>query len=521
MGNPLKGAISSAAIIAVSVFVLHAAAPETGIGPASDTAMLSPATTMQATRGLTQISSAEPMGTGRLTINLTGSWYKQAMAFPGTPPQDADVATGLFAASFGLNPYCDVFATAAGYGIFAGDASDQSKGSVCGGIQGALPLPGLSPLHLGAQIAVIGGTSTTQINNNNADGYDYFNTSTSYNFVGKIIETLVFGNDSLGIKIHGNQGAAMMLQNDHQKLVLLGVGVQASVHPMVVIGLEFNSRTSLDSLNVRTDPLWLTPSVLVRTPYYFNAELGADVSLSSERTGAIARRALEPYRIFGGLSFSFDLLAAKKRAEREKALAEKTEREHKARELEARSAMLARKAHADSIAQAKAREAAQQKADSMAQKAREDSIQIADMKRKLEEERAKRPDMEKQLLTTGLLLLDAVYFETGKAQISINSFPYLNIIGKMLTKYPKLQIEVSGHTDNVGNYDRNITLSQARAEAVRRYMIQVAPELLIRISARGYGPTQPKGLNTTAEGRKMNRRTELQVLNKEVLKEYN
>jgi len=129
--------------------------------------------------------------------------------------------------------------------------------------------------------------------------------------------------------------------------------------------------------------------------------------------------------------------------------------------------------------------------------------------------------MEQQLLTTGLLLLDAVYFETGKAQISINSFPYLNIIGKMLTKYPKLQIEVSGHTDNVGNYDRNITLSQARAEAVRRYMIQVAPELLIRISARGYGPTQPKGLNTTAEGRKMNRRTELQVLNKEVLKEYN
>jgi len=517
MSNLMKVTLCWVAVFSMSIAVL----PADSFSAGYDTAMLSPATTMMGTRGLSQVSSAEPMGAGRLTINLTSTWYKQDMAFTGTPPQGADVATGVFASSFGVNSYIDVFATAAGYGIFAGDYSDQSKGSVCGGIQGALPLPGLSPLHLGAQMALIGGISTSQINKNNADGYDYFNTRTYYDFVGKIIETLVFGNDSLGIKFHGNQGAAMMLQNDNRKLLLLGAGIQASVHPMIVIGLELNSRTSLDSLNVRTDPLWLTPSVLVRTPYYFNAELGIDVSLSKERTGANAQRALEPYRIFGGFSFSFDLLEKKRRAEREKALAEKTEMDKKVREAQARSAMLMRKAHADSIAMAKTRAEEQRKTDSMSQKAREDSITLADLKKKLEEERSKRPDMEKQLLSTGLLLLDAVYFETGKAQISINSFPYLNIIGKMLTKYPKLQIEVSGHTDNVGNYDRNITLSQARAEAVRRYMIQVAPELLTRISARGYGPTQPKAPNTTADGRKMNRRTELQVLNKEVLIEYN
>ena len=186
-----------------------------------------------------------------------------------------------------------------------------------------------------------------------------------------------------------------------------------------------------------------------------------------------------------------------------------------------RSALIARKAKLDSIAMAKSREEEQRKADSLAQKAREDSIAMADLKLKLEEERSKRSDAEKQLLSTGLLILDAVYFQSGKSQISINSFPYLNIIGKMLTKYPKLQIEVSGHTDNIGKYDRNIVLSQARGEAVRRYLIQVAPDLLTRISARGYGPTQPKAPNSTAEGRKMNRRVELQVLNKEVLKEYN
>jgi outer membrane protein OmpA-like peptidoglycan-associated protein len=461
------------------------------------------------------------MGAGSLTINLTGSWYKQANYFPGTPLLDADVTTGVLAASFGVNSWVDVFASATGFGIFAGDSSKQGKGSICGGIQGSLPLPGLSPLRLGAQMALIGGISSDQINNNGFDGYDYFNTRIYYDFIGKIIETLTFGNDSLGIKLHFNQGAAMILQNDNRKLLLLGAGVQGSVHPMIVLGLELNSRTDLDDIHVQSDPLWLTPSIFVRTPYYFNALVGVDVSLSEERTWSTARRALEPYRLFGSFAFSFDLLAKKRRAEREKTLAEKNEMEKKINDAQRRSALIARKAQLDSITMAKVRAEEQRKVDSLGQKAREDSIALADLKRKLEEERSKRSDAEKQLLSTGLLLLDAVYFETGKAQISINSFPYLNIIGKMLTKYPKLQIEVSGHTDNIGKYDKNIALSQSRAEAVRRYLIQVAPELLTRISARGYGPTQPKAPNTSADGRKMNRRTELQVLNKEVLIEYN
>jgi outer membrane protein OmpA-like peptidoglycan-associated protein len=532
MHNLIKVTLSSVAMLTTSTALLHAdvsgaASASVHKTPAAtvsaDTAMMSPATTMWATRGLTQIASAEPLGAGRLTFNLTGTWYKQDVGYPtvtGVPSQDADVMTGVFAASFGINPYFDVFATAAGYGIFAGDNSEQSKGSICGGIQGSLPLPGLSPLRLGAQLSVIGGISTSPINRNNADGYDYFNTRIYYDFVGRIMESLMFGNDSLGIKFHFNQGAAMMLQNENRKLLLLGAGIQGSVHPMIVIGLELNSRTSLDSLNVRTDPLWLTPSVLVRTPYYFNAELGIDVSVSKARPLPTAR-ALEPFRLFGGLIFSFDLLAEKRRAEREKALREKVAMEKRIQAAQRRSALIARKAKLDSIAMAKSREEEQRKADSLAQKAREDSIAMADLKLKLEEERSKRSDAEKQLLSTGLLILDAVYFQSGKSQISINSFPYLNIIGKMLTKYPKLQIEVSGHTDNIGKYDRNIVLSQARGEAVRRYLIQVAPELLTRISARGYGPTQPKAPNSTAEGRKMNRRVELQVLNKEVLKEYN
>jgi outer membrane protein OmpA-like peptidoglycan-associated protein len=236
-----------------------------------------------------------------------------------------------------------------------------------------------------------------------------------------------------------------------------------------------------------------------------------------------AVRALEPYRIFGGFVFSTDLLAGKRKAALEKAereAAEKNEIMRKIREVQARNARLARKAYEDSVAFAKAHELDAIKADSMAQKAREDSIALAETTRKLEEERSKRSDAEKQLLSTGLLILDAVYFESGKSRISINSFPYLNIIGKMLTKYPRLRIEVTGHTDNLGSSENNILLSQSRAEAVKKYLIQVAPELSDQLSARGYGSTQPKAPNSTAEGRKMNRRVELQVLNKDVLIEY-
>ncbi|NLW32694.1 MAG: OmpA family protein, partial [Fibrobacter sp.] len=80
--------------------------------------------------------------------------------------------------------------------------------------------------------------------------------------------------------------------------------------------------------------------------------------------------------------------------------------------------------------------------------------------------------------------------------------------------------EVAGHTDNTGRYQTNMELSFARANSVKNYLIQVSPELATRLSARGYGPDMPKDTNKTANGRRNNRRVELQVTNKEALKEY-
>jgi outer membrane protein OmpA-like peptidoglycan-associated protein len=166
-------------------------------------------------------------------------------------------------------------------------------------------------------------------------------------------------------------------------------------------------------------------------------------------------------------------------------------------------------------------EKARQDSLARAEKARQDSLALSDAHRQLDAERSKRSEMENQLLSTGLLVLDAVYFETGRTEISINSKPYLDMLAKMLAKYPKLKIEVDGHTDNVGGDAYNQRLSEGRALAVRDYLVARTPELGSRLTARGYGKASPKADNRDAEGRTLNRRTELRVLNKEALDEYN
>jgi outer membrane protein OmpA-like peptidoglycan-associated protein len=289
-----------------------------------------------------------------------------------------------------------------------------------------------------------------------------------------------------------------------------------------------------------TDPLWVTPSLHIRTPYQMNAMLGVDIALSTDRTVGDPR-ALEPYRVFGSLAFSFDMLAGKRNSElmqKQAAEREKLAMENKAAKSANQVRSLTMKSFDDSVALASEKQNGRTQMDSMQRKAANDSIAnkaAADVLAKkaaadsmalivaasnLAEEKSKRTDAENKLLSTGELLLDAVYFETGKTIISINSKPYLNIIGKMLAKYPKLQIEVQGHTDNVGGQAYNVTLSQGRADAVRSYLVDVSPVLSSTLSAHGYGMSMAKADNSTKEGRLINRRVELRVTNKDALLQY-
>ncbi len=107
--------------------------------------------------------------------------------------------------------------------------------------------------------------------------------------------------------------------------------------------------------------------------------------------------------------------------------------------------------------------------------------------------------------------LDNVYFETGKADIKPASFKYIDEMAEYLKLKTSMVIEISGHTDNVGKPEANLTLSQERANAVRNYLIKkgIAPD---RIVAKGYGDTQPISSNDTDAGKQKNRRTEVRII---------
>jgi outer membrane protein OmpA-like peptidoglycan-associated protein len=102
-------------------------------------------------------------------------------------------------------------------------------------------------------------------------------------------------------------------------------------------------------------------------------------------------------------------------------------------------------------------------------------------------------------------------FETGKAVIRSSSFASLNELAALLISKPTWKLKISGHTDNVGNDESNMTLSKNRAQSTAKYLQGkgVAEKQLI---AEWFGETMPVADNNTAEGRQKNRRVEMQVV---------
>jgi outer membrane protein OmpA-like peptidoglycan-associated protein len=518
----VAAAFSGAALLGLPVSSLAAEPP------------MEPNASQYGTLGLGQILSAEAMGQQRLTINVRGNLFQQAKSyglapeFGGAPPKNAQVTTGIGAVAFGFNPYFDGFLNLAVFNISAANSAPgvngAGLGTVSGGVQASIPFSKSIPARVGAQLAINAGSAKKQIDTNYADGYNYFETRKGLDFVLRLTQSLLLNGNVMSLRLHLNEGIATSLETDKDALLLQGAAIELCPAPSFILGLEFNSRTFLKQSS-DSDPFWVTPSMVFRSQNHLNAQLGVDLSLSQERKtqprAGVDTRALEPWRIWGALTFSIDLSAPKFDAD--KARRDSLERlrlTEDARRAQALADSLARKAREDSLANASQRDRERMRADSLARKAREDSLALADARRRLEEERAHRSDWEKEFLRTGVLNLEALYFETGKAVISINSKPYLNIVGKVLTKYPKLQMEVAGHTDNVGGAAANLRLSQDRADAVRLYLTANFPELNGRMTANGYGSTVPKESNRTAEGRQINRRVEVKVLNREVLKEY-
>ncbi|MEA1875117.1 MAG: OmpA family protein, partial [Bacteroidota bacterium] len=107
--------------------------------------------------------------------------------------------------------------------------------------------------------------------------------------------------------------------------------------------------------------------------------------------------------------------------------------------------------------------------------------------------------------------LNNVLFNTGSASIKPSSTNELKELFDYMSLKPDLKVEIAGHTDDVGKAESNRSLSQQRADAVRNWLIRrgISAD---RITAKGYGETQPVASNKTAEGKQKNRRTEVRIL---------
>jgi OOP family OmpA-OmpF porin len=124
---------------------------------------------------------------------------------------------------------------------------------------------------------------------------------------------------------------------------------------------------------------------------------------------------------------------------------------------------------------------------------------------------------ERQLVETGAIRLENVYFESRSAKLLPESEASLREAGAALAKYPDLRIEVEGHTDSRGESDFNQKLSQERAEAVRDYLLahnRLRPE---NVTARGYGESRLETAERNSEEMMRNRRVVLRVLNPSAL----
>ena len=109
------------------------------------------------------------------------------------------------------------------------------------------------------------------------------------------------------------------------------------------------------------------------------------------------------------------------------------------------------------------------------------------------------------------VVLNNIFFESGRAELKPISYVELNKAVDLLKDNTTMVIEIGGHTDNVGSDALNLSLSEKRAEAVRKYMVLAGIEEE-RVRSKGYGETVPIADNSTAEGRAKNRRTEFEIV---------
>lgn len=116
-------------------------------------------------------------------------------------------------------------------------------------------------------------------------------------------------------------------------------------------------------------------------------------------------------------------------------------------------------------------------------------------------------DIYKQVSTDSKIVMHGILFDVDKATLKPESMGSINQIYGLLKKDPSLKFEIDGHTDNSGNADHNMTLSQQRADAVKTQLVSMGVDAS-RLTTKGFGDTKPMDTNDTPEGKANNRRVE-------------
>ncbi len=120
---------------------------------------------------------------------------------------------------------------------------------------------------------------------------------------------------------------------------------------------------------------------------------------------------------------------------------------------------------------------------------------------------------EGKFLYETVLSDDKVRFAFNQSTLSADGMAALDqFVSELRARDENVFIEIQGHTDSVGDDAYNMILGERRAEAVRRYLSQTGGMALHRMSVISYGMTAPIADNATSEGRAMNRRVTLVVL---------
>lgn len=125
------------------------------------------------------------------------------------------------------------------------------------------------------------------------------------------------------------------------------------------------------------------------------------------------------------------------------------------------------------------------------------------------------PEVQKEVKTLLQKAMSGIEFETGKSVIKKQSFSILNQIAVTFIANPTYKVEIQGHTDNVGQAQMNMELSEKRAQAVRKYLIDAGVPAT-QLTAHGYGDERPIADNSTKAGRAKNRRVEFNITFEEI-----